>query len=57
MWELMEKEASMVTPQLLIWVNSWMCGSGVQRSLAEDRDLGDTGICWRVKTMDVIETA
>lgn len=57
MWELMEKKASMVTLQLLIWVNNWMYGSGVQRSLAEDRDLGVTGICWRVETIDVIETA
>lgn len=51
-WELMEKEASMVTSWFLIWVNSWMSGSGVQRrSLAEDRDLGVTSVCLVVTTV------
>lgn len=28
MWELIEKETLVVTPQFLIWVNSWISGSG-----------------------------
>lgn len=50
----MEKEASVMTSRFLIWVNSWMYGSGVQRrSLAGDRDLGVTSICLVVTTVDV----